>query len=220
MYINLKNTVRLVAIVAAMVLCPGCTALGFLLTPGPNERPKPAEFDLQRELKGNVLIMVDIAGTLVADADLKERLTARIAGFLVKKVRLSDRQIIPYIPESTALSREDPAQLAQRLGAEMILYTRVLDYEMQGFQGGKYYTGLLVSRTALLGRDSAVLWPAGSEAREVQVSVDIETAGRDKALDRLANAAAHCITRALYNCPRSSFGISEERLSLREMTED
>ena len=105
-----------------------------------------------------------------------------------------------------------PAQIGEKLGADLILVVTITDCKIRDLPEAGYVTGSLDAHAALYRVSSGEkLWPTTENSRLVQVGFESERRGRDAAVVRLAAAASHCVTRYLYNCPKTGFKISDER---------
>jgi hypothetical protein len=74
-----------------------------------------------------------------------------------------------------------------------------------------YYNGELGCQVILFDVESGKkLWPKDT-AKLIRVGFDFDVRGQEPALDRLANTAAYCLTRYLYDCRKDKFKIADDR---------
>lgn len=214
----MRVTTWIIAVLAltTMTLCGGCKIFGWALSPTANEDVVPAQLRLAKLQERQVVVIVDGAhGSNVTPA-VAQQLVNTINGHLVKRARVNTRYLVaadgssPERAKIDALRNESPAQIARAVGAGLALYVRIEDLRVEGMQD-EYMKGRLFSRVALIGADTdQILWPASGTPLPVHAQVELETQGRQKTIDRLAAATAHCIVRNFYDCSRARYRIADE----------
>jgi hypothetical protein len=182
-----------------------------------SEQKVPAEFMLKDVAEGGVLIFVDETGGGREELRLRPGLNKVVGAFLVKKARIKSENFVSGDRLSQLRDqREDysslsPVQLGRAAGAAVVLYILIEDYELYAMDEQVYHSGSLVTRSILFDVESGrILWPRGRDGRVVKVKVEIETGGREATLNRLIMATAHCITRNLYDCPKTKYRTADE----------
>jgi len=204
------------ALLTATVLCCGCSFFGFLLSPTANEDVVPAQIRLARLQERGIVVIVDAGPMTQATPSLRHQLVRTINGQLARRARIKTRYLVAADDSSperakieTQLSTESPARIAQSVGAGLALYVHIEDFRVEGMPD-EYMKGRLFCRAALVGTDGQVLWPNTDEPAPIRTQVEIETQGREKTIDRLVGATAHCIVRNFYDCPQARYRIAEE----------
>ncbi|MGB7582136.1 MAG: hypothetical protein WBL85_06790 [Sedimentisphaerales bacterium] len=201
----------------------GCDAVGLvsvISTPTSAEAGASAEYDLSKDKDQKILVFVDQPAYLSAYPNLRFYITDMITKILQDKdrARISPSLFIDYhsladlraaTPDFYTLS---PTQVGEKLGADLVLVVTVTDCKIRDIPEGGYVAGSLDAYASLYRVSSGEkLWPTTENSRLVQVGFESERRGRDAAVVRLAAAASHCVTRYLYNCPKTGFKISDER---------
>ena len=204
---------------AVAVSCGGCNVFGWLVSETAHEEKVKAQFKLADYGKEGVLVFVDSLKKINVGYGLEEKLEGAVENYLVKKVRLKKENILGGDELSKLRSsrpdfdRMSPVMVGEALGVGKVLYVRIENYNLYNIDGRDYYEGFLLTRSVLFDVGTgAVVWPDTRAGKVIRVKVDLETAGREIALARLATATAHCITRFFYNCPKDRFRISEEQV--------
>ncbi|MHC5060264.1 MAG: hypothetical protein ACYTFK_04165 [Planctomycetota bacterium] len=202
---------------AGCFLCGACSVISVLSSKSYYEQKEPAEFMLKDVAEGGVLIYVDEAGAGKAELKLRPGLSEAAKMLLVKKARIeSENFVSPERLSQLRRRREDfallsPVELGREAGAAVVLYILVEKYELYAIDERAYHGGSLSVRSILFDVESGrVLWPVSGGGRVVNTRVEIETGGRQAALNRLISAAAHIITRNLYDCRKPEYRISDE----------
>ena len=151
-------------------------------------------------------------------ANLRFYLTDTIIKMLQVKAEIKPSLFIDYkkladlranTPDFYMLS---PVQVGEKLGADLVLVvtiSRLQDYQYR--RGG--LATVLLTPVPLFTR-SRQAKNSGRQPNNQSlfgVGFESERRGRDAACVRLAAAAAHCVTRYLYDCPKAGFKISDER---------
>jgi hypothetical protein len=200
----------------------GCNPaiLGVIATPTSSEASASAEYDLSKNKNQKILILVDQPAYLRDYPNLRFSLTDITTKILQDKdkAKIPSSLFINYQaladlranePEFSALS---PAQIGEKLGADVVLDIAVTDCKVRDISEAGYVSGSLDAHAAIYMVSSGEkLWPTTEHSRLVQVGFESERRGRDAAVVRLAAAASRCITRYLYNCSKADFKISDER---------
>ena len=203
------------------LFCAGCSPqiIGVLGTPTSSEQAEgSAEFDLSENKDQKILIFVDQPSYLGSYASLRYFLTDMIAKTLQEKAKMKPSLFIDYklladlranTPDFYALS---PTEVGRKLGADTVLVVTIVDCKINDISEGGYVAGSLDAQAVLYSVSSGEkLWPTAEPSKQVGVGFESERRGRDAGVVRLAAAAAHCVTRYLYDCSKASFKISDER---------
>ena len=203
--------------VAGCVLCGACNMIGVIGSKSYYEQKVPAEFMLKDVAEGGVLVFVDEAGGGREELELRPGLSEMVGALLVKQARIKSKNLVSGDRLSQLRDqREDfsslsPVQLGRAAGAAVVLYILVEDYELYAMGEQGYHSGSLVARSILFDVASGrALWPKRGDGRVVRTKVEIETGGRAATLNRLVAAAAHVITRSLYDCRRPAYRTADE----------
>jgi hypothetical protein len=205
------------------LFCDGCVPqiVGVLATPTSSERVEgSSEYDLSHDKDQKILVFVDQPTYLSSYANLRFYLTDMINKMLQSKdkVNIKSSLVIDYkeLADLRANTMDfytlTPIQVANKLDADLLLVVTITDCKIHDASEGGNVSGSLVVQAALYKVSSGEkLWPTTEPSRLVQVGFESERRGRDAAVIRLAAAAAHCITRYLYDCPKANFKISDEQ---------
>ena len=198
----------------------GCQVVNLasvLGTPTPSETKNSAQYDLTKDKDHKILVLVDQPASFSAYANLRFYLTDMIVKTLQVKAKMKPSLFIDYkmfadlragTPDFYMLS---PAQVGEKLGADLVLAVTIIDCRITNI-GEAGYNGSLDANAALYKvATGEKLWPTMEQSQLVQVGCESERRGLDAACVRLAAAAAHCVTRYLYDCPKAGFKISDER---------
>jgi hypothetical protein len=202
----------------------GCQLAGLVSvmgTPTSSEQAEgSAEYDLSKNKDQKILIFIDQPTHLSAYANLRFYLTDMISKMLQDKdkAKIKPSLFIDYksfadfranTPDFYTLT---PSQVASKLGADLVLVVTVVDCKIRDMSEAGYASGALDAKAALYKASSGEkLWPTAEQSKLVGVGFESERRGRDAAILRLAAAASHCVTRYLYDCPKTGFKISDER---------
>jgi hypothetical protein len=200
----------------------GCNPaiIGVIGTPTSSEAGASAEYDLSKDKDRKILVFVDQPTYLSAYPNLRFYITDMTTKLLQDKDKgkISPSLFINYqsLDDLRAATLDfytlSPTQIGEKLGADLVLVVTVTDCKVRDLSEGGYVTGSLDAHAALYNVSSGEkLWPTTENSRLVQVGFESERRGRDAAVARLAFAASHCVTRYLYNCPKTGFKISDER---------
>ena len=225
---NTKHFVRSISQITAVVvalLCvvfviSGCTALSFLLSPGPYEKKIPPAYDLKEQQDRKVLVWVECPRSANADFDVQEKLATAFQLYLIEKAGFDAENIIMGSLGDSKTLLLDPKKIARSQGAGYLLLVQVDKYEADFLQIRDYYAGELITRAVLFDVDSGeTLWPSQPEGKMIHISVAMETKGREALVNRLTSATVHCISRYLYPCEKLKFKTADEIVSLQEAYE-
>lgn len=207
---------------AAVFLSCGCDAgklAGVVGSPGYEEGDFPAEYDIAAS-SGRILVLVNQPSWMKPGANFRFHLAERINRFLVDKAKVAPERLLKY--ENLAefrSARQDfgllsPFEVGKAMEADLVLLVELADGGLEKLPGEAYFSGSLNARAAILEVASGQrLWPEDPAGKLVMVGFEIEPAGRQAALSRLASAFAHCVTRHLYKCPKKHFKIFDDRIS-------
>jgi hypothetical protein len=206
---NIRLILAMLAGVAIMS-CGGCAIGGAVLAPTSSEKKRPAEYKLQGT-KEKIMVVVEEARSSSAGFNFQAELDDTISAYLVKKVRISNDNIVRYRDFRTSEDVVDvlslsPGEMGAKAGADLVLYVRIERYELLEMDRRGFYSGTLYTQSVVIDVASdEVVWPRDGKPRLTRIRVDLETSGRDKTTELLARATAHCITRYLYDCPNDKF---------------
>lgn len=202
----------------AALFCEGCGVVGLVGTPTRHERKIAAEYKLSRHRNQKMVVLVNQPGWLNAQDNLRYYLTKKINESLTEKVKIRPKWLVSYneLSQFRSVRRDSlllsPVETGAALNADMVLLVTVEGYELNKMSGTDYYKGFLSVKTIL--RDVSTgenLWPGSGESRSIKVGFEVESLGREAAVDRLARACAHCTTRYFYDCREDKFKIMDDR---------
>jgi len=203
----------------SVFLCNGCALVGLLGTKTNYEKKIAAEYDLTKLKEDQrILVLVNQPGWLGADANLRYYLTEAITKDLTSKISISAELIISYDELSQFRSKQpafsllSPIEVGKAMNADLVLLVTVGKYQLQRFAETGYSNGFLAVGCVLL--DAAAdekLWPESEKEKAIAVGFEVEVDRQQAGLRRLAKACAYCITRYLYNCPKTKFKIADDR---------
>jgi hypothetical protein len=201
------NRIIVVFTIVSALLGGGCGVISRLGTPTRYEKKVPAEYDITKRKGEKILVLVKQPLWLDAQENLRFYLTGAMNAGFVGRMKWETENLVSYEQLSKFRSaRSDfsllsPARAGKELGADMVLFVMVEDFELNRVEDAGLYKGALAVQTVLF--DAAggnKLWPVSEKSKAVRVGFDVES-GREKALTRLAGSAALCTTRYLFNCP-------------------
>ncbi len=202
-----------------LCLLAGCSpgVVAVMATPTSAETKIPAEYDITQQKDKKILVLVDQPANLIAHPNLRYFITDSVYKFLKDRLKINPQLFIDYdkladFRSSTLdFSLLSPDKVGSELGADLVLLIIINDCRIAQMGGTNYFSGSLDAQAQLI--DIATgqkLWPTLENARAIKVGFESERRGPDAAAVRLAVAAAHCVTRYLYNCPKNQFRISDE----------
>lgn len=213
------NKVLILLISIACVFLSGCVLAAKLGTPTKDEQIVPAEFKFD-DYKTSKIAIVVRSGI----SDQQSQVVSYYVDFAVRnqiiinnKKNLKEKNFIPYKDyaklktDLVVIEKYSAVEIAQKLGADIVLEIEMNDCRIQSLSGTGYYEGSLsLSATLYDVKSGAALWPLDGFGKQVSVSFDMDSAGRDGAMKHLARTGGHCISRYLYDCPMPKFKIPEE----------
>lgn len=221
---NLKKLTLCVVFLVQMFLCQGCTILGFLTTPGPFEKGIKPNCDLKSLLQQKTLfVWVESLPGSGADAGVAGQLNQAILAQLRKKARISEKNLLPQTASYPAVygRSQTPAALGRQAGAGLVLYVRLENFEVINLHGDKIYSGQMRARAVLIdSQTEKIVCPEEAKGIVADVATDLSTGGREDLVITLSTAAAHCVVRHFYTCPKQEYRINEERSTLNEMIQE
>ena len=201
-----------------LIFSCGCAVVHVLTTPTSHEKKVEAEYLLNRAEDQRVLVLVDQPMWLSSKVNLRFYLTQAMNAIIIGKAEVLPENVIPYkelseLRSDTELfSQLTPTQVGSKLDVDMVLMVVVSEYELTELADSGYYKGNLTVKAALFDvATEAKLWPDEGEAQTVKVGFDMGPSDKQKAINRLAIAAAHCTVRYLYDCSEASFKIFDDR---------
>jgi hypothetical protein len=197
----------------------GCSPgiIGVIGTPTPSEMKSSAQYNLTKDIDQKILVLVDQPASFSEYASLRFYLTDMIIKMLQVKAKIKPSLFIDYqtladlradAPDLYTLS---PVQVGSKLGADLVLAVTITNCRITNMAEAGYNGSLDASAALYKVATGEKLWPTMEQSQLVQVGCESERRGQDAACVRLAAAAAHCITRYLYDCPKAGFKISDER---------
>jgi len=205
-------------VLTSLFFYSGCKIIGIVGTPTSYEKKIPAEYDLAAHRKQKVLVLVNQPAWLDARVNLRYYITEAINKNLVRRVKISSRNLVTYnkLFEFRSNQRNfsllSPAKVGTALEADVVLLVIIEDYQLHEIAETGYYKGLLNTRTILLDAATAEkLWPKSAESKSIKVGFELGEHGREVALKRLVRACAYCTVRYLYDCPKNKFKIFDDK---------
>jgi hypothetical protein len=205
---------------AALLFQAGCAPglISVLGTPTSDETKIPAEYNLAKQKDQKILVLVDQPSYLNAHPNLRFFLTDAINKIFQLNAKIQASYIINYdtladFRSGTAdFSLLGPERVGSALGADFVLHVTIANYQVTQIGDTGYLNASLdVQASVIKVANGEKVWPTLEQSRLVQVGCESERRGRDAVGVRLASAAARCITRYLYDCPKKQFKISDER---------
>jgi hypothetical protein len=203
-----------------VLLCQGCNIIGFLVNPTDFEQKIPPECKLKDIAEQKVFIWVEPLPGSGANSESAGRLSLSILSRLKKNAGISPK----YILMQNALTGpipspfQSPAEIGQQVGAGFVLYVRLEEFSVINLHSDKIYSGQMKTRAFLINsQNGEVLCPKEKEGIVADLVADMTTQGRDDITSVLNDAAAHCIVRRFYPCPKNEYQVNEERSTLNEM---
>jgi len=220
MKINKKNIVLIISITVLGAFWAGCNMaagiMGNLSSERESEKITPAEFKLA-ETEGKIAVFVEQPGWIKTPVDLRTDTTKFINVALKdkEKTNISEDRLIEYkevlnarieLPED---KRNEPNQIAAKLGAKYVIYVQIIDFDLSTFAEKDFFNGMLKSNFCLLDANGVKIWPE-KESRSTSVEIEAEKGTVEIAVAKLTAATSHCITRYFYNCKNIRFRVPEE----------
>ena len=215
------NTAFVLACTALSVLFfqAGCNPglFAVLGTPTSAETKIPAEYDITKQKDRKILVLVDQPAYLNVQANMRYLLTDTVEKMLQMRLKIKPEFIIDYNKLADFRSKTfdfsllSPREIGKALGADLVLMIVINDCRISDIGQAGFFTGRLDAEAQLINvSTSEKLWPTIEKTRKIAVGFESERRGPDAAAVRLAVAAAHCVTRYLYNCHKNKFEISDE----------
>ncbi|MEM9414429.1 MAG: hypothetical protein AAGA29_02985 [Planctomycetota bacterium] len=163
----IRRSPALLVLLAMLLALPGCNLIGAaaVIMPKP---PVPAQHDLPDK---KTLIIVEDRGSIVRDTSVVRQVTASIRG------ALEDEKVVTagFVPQTelTALQTElgedylrtSLGEIARRLGAEQLIYAKVVGYQLE--MGGGIFRPMMAFEVKVIDMDLG--------ARSYPRAVDPET---------------------------------------------
>ncbi len=209
------NLFLFTVVFSVLAVCLGC-AVGIITTPRDSEGYREAEFKLA-ETSGDILVLVRQFPWLKAPVDIRLPLTKAINRSLVDKVGIDSGRVVLYSDIAQKrkslpiASSQEPLDFAAAFGVEYLLVVDIDDFALSTFAERDFFTGSMRVSARLFDSSGAKLWPVSEDARVTIVSIDSEKGTVASSVKLLSSAAAHCITRYLYNCKNQRFRIPQEQ---------
>jgi len=208
----------IVLISLPLALYSGCGLIARLSSETSHEKRVPPEYDLAAPADNSkVLVYVQQPSWLKTPVDIRMHLTDAINAKFAEKTSLTAERLFSY-KQQLAFRAAEPGrathsifELASGMGASAVLIVELVDFELSTFAEKNLYTGSLRTQSCLFNTAGQRLWPETGKCRDITVGIDFESGTAEKATDKLASAAAHCIVRYFYPCRKSHFNISEEK---------
>jgi hypothetical protein len=215
-----KKLTLWVVFLVQVLLCQGCNVLGLLANPGPFEQKIPAECELKPIAAQKIFVWVEALPGSGANSEIAGRLNQSILVRLVKNAGVSKKYILTQdtLVTSAYNPSQGPGQIGQQAGAGAVFYVRIEEFELINLHGDKIYSGQMKARAFLVNsQNGEVLCPKEAEGIIADVATELTTKGRDDIILVLSDAAAHCIVRRFYPCPKNEYKVDEERSTMNEM---
>ena len=199
----------------------GCQYAGIvslLGTPSQYEQEIAAEYDLSKQKDQKLLVLVDQPGWVNTSENLRYYLTRAINKNLKEMAKIQPEHLVDYNDLSEFRSNKSdfsllpPVEVGRAFDANMVLFVVVEDYHLRKIAQEGGHEGFLAARVVLL--DTATegqLWPEAPKSKSIKVGFETEGRGQTVAAQRLVAACAYCMTRYLYNCPKSKFSVTEDK---------
>jgi hypothetical protein len=206
-------------VLAAIFSSSGCGIVGVAGTQSAYEKKIPAEYDLAGQKDRKVLVLVEQPSWLSTEVNIRYYLTEAIRESFIANVKIPSESIISYNELSEFRSNKSdfsslsPVEVGKALGADIVLMVMIEDFQLNEIPDTDYYNGFLGAQAILFETATAAkLWPESAMGKSIKVSFEAER-NTELAVRRLVVAAAHCITRFFYNCPKYKFKIFDEGLN-------
>jgi hypothetical protein len=203
--------------VATLLAHAGCNIIGVIGTPTSAESKSEAEFNLAAEKNRKILVLVDQPTYLECHPNLRYFITDNVKKLFQQQAKIPDGNFISYdalaefrsnTPDFSLMA---PDKVGSALGADYVLLIAVSKCRLSQIGDTGYIGGNLVAQAQLFRvAGGEKVWPALEPTKIIRVGFESDRRGSDAAAVRLAFAAAHCVTRYLYNCPKNQFKFSDE----------
>jgi hypothetical protein len=210
-----------IAIFPALIFHSGCNLIfggvAALGTPTSSEMKVTAEYDLAAQKGKKIVVLVDQPLYLKNQVNMRFMLTDTINKMIQEGMKIPADQLISYdavadfranTPDYTSLSAD---KIGAALGADFVLLVVIDDCKIYNVSQSEFLNGEMTLHAELVNvADGAKLWPVQETARIIKIGFESEHRGKDVSQLRLAVAAAHCITRYLYDSPKNKFKVTDE----------
>jgi len=209
-------------ILGTALICGGCQIPGILGTPTRHEKKIPAEYDLTEHIEQKILVLVEQPAYLNAQTNLRYYITDAMNRDIVRRIKIEPEMLVDYSELShlrsgrSHFAQLSKAEVGKALGADMVLYVDIDNYQLRQMPDEGYLNGFLSGRALLLETATGEkLWPVDAKSKSIKVGFDVENRGKDIAVKRLAMAFAYCTVRYLYDCPESEFKLFDDRSGIQ-----
>jgi hypothetical protein len=209
-----------VVFMVQIVLCQGCNVLGFLASPGPFEQKLPPQCEIKKVTSGKILVWVEALPGSGASAEVTEKLHQALKTRLTKKAGISKKDLLTMDPLFTSAYNpsQKPEEIGRKAGAGSVLYVRLEEYDIVSLHSNTIFSGQMKARAFLIRSENGeVVCPEDPAGILADVGTETTAKGREEVLQVIADAAAHCIVRSFYPCPKYEYQINEERSIMNEM---
>ncbi|MHB0946840.1 MAG: hypothetical protein ACYC3B_06685 [Sedimentisphaerales bacterium] len=233
-----RKNITIVITVWLSFFLTGCEIAGNLATERESEKSVPAEFSLA-DTDGKIAIVVIQPAWIKAPMDLRVVLTDAFILKLQEKQTKIDKKKDRLIPYEEILKarqampddkRDNALDIAGKLAAKYVIVVQIVDFDLATFAEDDFYNGSMQTMTCLYDANGIKLWPKKTDdandsanteiiakskeeevCRDTAVGIEAEKGTVKTSVERLAMAAAHCVTRRFYDCKKPQFKIPEEQ---------
>jgi len=219
----LGAAVAVCASIPLLLLQTGCSPgiIAVFGEPTSSEKKVPAEYNLAVQKGAKILILVDQPTYLDAHPNLRFFVTDAISKTFQLQLKIPASLIIDYDTladyrsETADFSLQSPEQVGSALGADFVLHVVVSNYQITQEGDITNLSAKLDAQATLIKTATGEkVWPMMEPSRLIQVGCESERRGPDTVAVRMASAAARCITRYLYDCPKNQFKILDDRTNM------
>jgi len=215
------NRLLVVLVLLLLLICGiGCDLAGLVVNPGPYDRKVPAEFDIKDNADRKIVVVADqaagLGGTVVP---VRKKLAEGVETLLIERAGVKKKYIVSQKDMEflgsygSDFHKSSPVNVASQLGAGLVLYVKIVNYNLYPSGPKDYYVGSLISRSVLIDSQSGeVVWPVDGEPKLLRMAIDLETRGREQTQAKLIAATAHGIVRYLYDIRVRYFKTSAEQV--------
>lgn len=213
-----QRTIMVFLLPAIAGIAGGCLLIPILGSPAAYDIKVPAEFELKQRSDKRIAVFVESTWS-AASPSLNSELAAAIRAELIKKASIQSDFLFVSGEASPARAKSpidfrllSPSQIAREGGAGTILYVRIEEFQMTQLHREGYFTGHLMTRSMIFDDGGTQLWPPESSGRLIRTRVEVNTKGSDATRMDLIDATTHCISRYMYNCPKTNFNTKFEEI--------
>lgn len=206
-----------VFVLAMVFFCNGCGIVALLGTPGAYEGEIAAEYAVGGVEGQKILVYVEQAAWLGAEANLRFYITETINQSLIKKVEIEPERIVSYRElsavrsKTTDFSRLSLVEVGEAVGADVVVFVMIDDYRLSRIGDTDYYKGYMAAESVIFDvAKGEKVWPASEKSKAIKVGFEVERRGREFARIRLVSGLSHCLVRYLYDCPKEKFKIADD----------